>query len=163
MLFDLTFPCYLTTFSGKKCLSRKVICAFFFPLIEVLLYKNLCVPGCSLATTSRAQDMSWVRPSHGVDVIPGKGVKCWVATRNPHLLQARRASSAPGDAGADGSAANFGKPDGGKDLEARWRRVSGSPMAANTGNPDGGAPSADIRVLIGNRQLLVDEGVSITR
>jgi hypothetical protein len=29
MLFDLTFPCYLTTLSGKKCLSGKVICAFF--------------------------------------------------------------------------------------------------------------------------------------
>jgi hypothetical protein len=28
------------TFSGKKCLSGKVICAFFVPLIEVLLYKN---------------------------------------------------------------------------------------------------------------------------
>jgi hypothetical protein len=51
MLFDLTFPCYLTTFSGKKCLSGKVVCAFFgpayrsspvcasfVPLIEVLLY-----------------------------------------------------------------------------------------------------------------------------
>jgi hypothetical protein len=35
MLFDLTFPCYLTTFSGKKCLSGKVICV---PLIEILLY-----------------------------------------------------------------------------------------------------------------------------
>jgi hypothetical protein len=31
MLFDLTFPCYLTTFSGKTCLSGKVICAFFCP------------------------------------------------------------------------------------------------------------------------------------
>jgi hypothetical protein len=31
MLFDLTFPCYLTTFSGKKCLSGKVIFAFFCP------------------------------------------------------------------------------------------------------------------------------------
>jgi hypothetical protein len=31
MLFDLTFPCYLTTFSGKKCLSGKVICAIFWP------------------------------------------------------------------------------------------------------------------------------------
>jgi hypothetical protein len=29
MLFDLTFPCYLTSLSGKKCLSGKVICAFF--------------------------------------------------------------------------------------------------------------------------------------
>jgi hypothetical protein len=38
MLYDLTFPCYLTTFSGKRCLSGKVICAFFAPLIEVLLY-----------------------------------------------------------------------------------------------------------------------------
>jgi hypothetical protein len=37
MLFDLTFPCYLTAISGKKCLSGKVICAFFVPLIEVLL------------------------------------------------------------------------------------------------------------------------------
>jgi hypothetical protein len=31
MLFDLTFLCYLTTFSGKKCLSGKIICAFFGP------------------------------------------------------------------------------------------------------------------------------------
>jgi hypothetical protein len=31
MLFDLTFPCYLTTFSGKNCLSGKIICAFFCP------------------------------------------------------------------------------------------------------------------------------------
>jgi hypothetical protein len=37
MLFDLTFPCYLTTFSGKKCLIGKVTCVFFVPLIEVLL------------------------------------------------------------------------------------------------------------------------------
>jgi hypothetical protein len=37
MLFDLTIPYYLTTFSGKKYLSGKVICAFFVPLIEVLL------------------------------------------------------------------------------------------------------------------------------
>jgi hypothetical protein len=29
MLFDLNFPCYLTTFSGKKCVMGKVICAFF--------------------------------------------------------------------------------------------------------------------------------------
>jgi hypothetical protein len=38
MLVDLTFPCYLTTFSGKICLSGKVICPFFVPLIEILLY-----------------------------------------------------------------------------------------------------------------------------
>jgi hypothetical protein len=31
MLLDLTFPRYLTTFSGKKCLSGKVICAIFCP------------------------------------------------------------------------------------------------------------------------------------
>jgi hypothetical protein len=40
MLFDLTLPCYLTTLSNRKCLSEKVICAFFVPLIEVLLYGN---------------------------------------------------------------------------------------------------------------------------
>jgi hypothetical protein len=31
MLFELTCPCYLTTFSGKKCLSGKVFCAFLYP------------------------------------------------------------------------------------------------------------------------------------
>jgi hypothetical protein len=31
MLFDLTFTCYLTTYSGNKCLSGKVTCAFFCP------------------------------------------------------------------------------------------------------------------------------------
>jgi hypothetical protein len=31
MLFDLTIPCYLKTFSGKKRPSGKVICAFFCP------------------------------------------------------------------------------------------------------------------------------------
>jgi hypothetical protein len=29
MLFDLTFPCYLTTFSGKKCLSGEGYLPFF--------------------------------------------------------------------------------------------------------------------------------------
>jgi hypothetical protein len=38
MVFDLTFPYYLTMLSGKKCLSGKIICAFFVPLIKVLLY-----------------------------------------------------------------------------------------------------------------------------
>jgi hypothetical protein len=39
MLFDLTVPCYLTTLSGKKCLSGKVICAFICPA-----YRNSPVP-----------------------------------------------------------------------------------------------------------------------
>jgi hypothetical protein len=30
-VFDLTCPCYLTTFCGEMCLSGKVICAFFCP------------------------------------------------------------------------------------------------------------------------------------
>jgi hypothetical protein len=40
MLFDLTFPCYLTTFSGKKCLSGKVICAFFCPAYRSSTVQN---------------------------------------------------------------------------------------------------------------------------
>jgi hypothetical protein len=39
MLFDLTSPSYLTTFGGKKCLSGKVICAFFCPA-----YRSSSVP-----------------------------------------------------------------------------------------------------------------------
>jgi hypothetical protein len=31
MLFDLTFPCYLTTFSGEKCLNGNLVCAFYCP------------------------------------------------------------------------------------------------------------------------------------
>jgi hypothetical protein len=38
MLFDLTFPCYLTTFSGKKCLSGKVI--FFRPAFFCPAYRS---------------------------------------------------------------------------------------------------------------------------
>jgi hypothetical protein len=41
MLYDLPFPCCLTTFSGKKCLSEKIVCAYFVPLIEILLYRYL--------------------------------------------------------------------------------------------------------------------------
>jgi hypothetical protein len=40
MLFDLTFPCYLTTFSGKKCLAGRLSVLLFVPLIEVLLYRT---------------------------------------------------------------------------------------------------------------------------
>jgi hypothetical protein len=43
MLFDLTFPCYLTSFSGKKCLSGKLICAFLCPAYRsspVHLYRS---------------------------------------------------------------------------------------------------------------------------
>jgi hypothetical protein len=40
MLFDLTFPCYLTTFSGKieTVEAGRLSVLFFVPLIEVLLY-----------------------------------------------------------------------------------------------------------------------------
>jgi hypothetical protein len=34
MLFDLNFPCDLTTFSRKKFLSGKVICAFICPAYQ---------------------------------------------------------------------------------------------------------------------------------
>jgi hypothetical protein len=44
MLFDLTFPCYLTTFSGKKCLSGKAICAIFSPA-----YQSSPVPESSVS------------------------------------------------------------------------------------------------------------------
>jgi hypothetical protein len=44
MLFNLTFPCYLTKFSGKKCLSGKVVCAFFCPA-----YRSSPVPGMATA------------------------------------------------------------------------------------------------------------------
>jgi hypothetical protein len=45
MLFDLTFPCYLTTFSGKKCLSGKIICAFFCPAYQRSpVYAMSCLP-----------------------------------------------------------------------------------------------------------------------
>jgi hypothetical protein len=40
MLFDLTFPCYLTTFSGKSVLSGKV-CAFFLSCLSKFSCINL--------------------------------------------------------------------------------------------------------------------------
>jgi hypothetical protein len=46
MLFDLTFPCYLTTLSGKKCLSGRLSVLSFVPFIEVLLYWK--VGGCAV-------------------------------------------------------------------------------------------------------------------
>jgi hypothetical protein len=42
MLLDLTFPRYLTTFSGKKGLSGKVICAFLSRLSKFsCIYEGL--------------------------------------------------------------------------------------------------------------------------
>lgn len=96
----------------------------------------MCLTGSILTTPSHAQDMSWVRPSHGIEVMPGKGVKCWVATQDPYLPLAKHASPTS-DADADGVVADIWKPAGGA--------------------------SADIRVLVGNRQLLGDEGVRMTR
>jgi hypothetical protein len=51
MLFDLTFPCYLTTFSGKTCLSGKVVCAFFLSRLSKF--------SCILLFTIQ---LSWVYP-----------------------------------------------------------------------------------------------------
>jgi hypothetical protein len=53
MLFDLTFPCNLTTFSGNKCLSGKVICDFFCPAYRsspVML--RYCISGKALLQCS---------------------------------------------------------------------------------------------------------------
>jgi hypothetical protein len=55
MLFDLTSPCYLTTFMGKKCLSGKVNSDFLFPLIEVLLYQKSVPVAVRLFSTEPAE------------------------------------------------------------------------------------------------------------
>jgi hypothetical protein len=49
MLFDLTFPRYLTTFRGKKCLSGKVICAFFFSRLSKFSCKQFVSHNCELS------------------------------------------------------------------------------------------------------------------
>jgi hypothetical protein len=65
MLFALIFPCYLTTFSGKKRLSGKVICAFSWPAYRsspVLQYaplksdmiQELCQRGISFLSPGEA-------------------------------------------------------------------------------------------------------------
>jgi hypothetical protein len=64
MLFDLTFSCYLTTFSGKKCLSGKVICAFFFPLIEVLLYVVNCQYVGAIRSNRPTDDVYLIQNQH---------------------------------------------------------------------------------------------------
>jgi hypothetical protein len=67
MLFDFTFPCYLTTFSGKKCLSGKIICTFLFPAYRnstVMGYQRLgMTAGCGSGSSgaSRGRD-GWFPP-----------------------------------------------------------------------------------------------------
>jgi hypothetical protein len=46
MLLDLTFPRYLTTFSGKSVLAGRFSVLFFVPLIEVLLYYPITIYYC---------------------------------------------------------------------------------------------------------------------
>jgi hypothetical protein len=81
MLFDLTFPCYLTTFSGKKCLSGKVICVFFVPLIEVLLYaiptSRLLILDYSLVTLCFHGHRTALKRHSPRSTIPGKDMSAW--------------------------------------------------------------------------------------
>jgi hypothetical protein len=58
MLFDLTFPCYLTTFSGKKCLSKKVICAFNCPAYRSSPVSGF-LPGFCSQSTPRPRRGAW--------------------------------------------------------------------------------------------------------
>jgi hypothetical protein len=55
MLFDLIFPGYLTSFSGEKCLSGKVICAFVCPAYQGSpVPKNLKLLRCGLNSEAGA-------------------------------------------------------------------------------------------------------------
>jgi hypothetical protein len=66
MLLDLTFPCYLTTFSGKKCQSGKVICAFFCPA-----YRSSPVDVLSGELTLQHPDLIWRVRHLAAENLPG--------------------------------------------------------------------------------------------
>ena len=87
--------------------------------------------------TPRLQDRSWVRASHDVEILPGKGVKCWVATAHPQLMPPMP---------------SLAKDDG------FWSRGGPVGLEAMAGH---GSAAANVRVLVGSRQLLADEGLQI--
>lgn len=93
-----------------------------------------CVTGSSPTLASHVQDMRWLRPSHSVEILPGKGVKCWIATQSPNMLSGRQLPATDADL---------------------YRSVldTRTPCLA----------SANVRVLVGNRQLMVDEGIHLPR
>ena len=101
-----------------------------------VISKLLCATGSSPTLASHVQDMRWLRPSHSVDILPGKGVKCWIATQDPNLLLASQLPATDADI---------------------HRGV------LDTRTPRGCSSSSDVRVLVGNRQLLVDEGIHLPR
>jgi hypothetical protein len=81
MLFDLSFPCYLTTFSGKKCLSGKVICAFCFPAYRsspvvafgVTIYSRTSISGTVLSGGfSVRSDFIYIQDVHRLAGFPYK-------------------------------------------------------------------------------------------
>jgi hypothetical protein len=93
MLFDLTFPCYLTTFSGKKCLSGKVICAFFCPA-----YRNSPV-NISTSQTSHRLGRSWTVGSVRRDSTPKEtspNSQIWLQTDGKSYYHSRIIKKKPG-------------------------------------------------------------------
>jgi hypothetical protein len=70
MLFDLTFPCYLTTFSAKKCLSGKVICACFCPTFRSSLVPRVpSLAGRLYFKQSQAVSLLWLTKMSKIAVV----------------------------------------------------------------------------------------------
>eukprot|EP00884_Botryococcus_braunii_P011982 jgi/Botrbrau1/20785/Bobra.0156s0016.1 len=104
----------------------------------------------SASTVSNARNIGWIRAAHDVDVIVGKGVRCWVATKCSPGFHASANISLPSTPRVWQQASPRGP------LE----RFQSEPAAFYPGNPSDGDRHM-MRVLLGNRRLLKEEGIPI--
>ena len=101
-----------------------------------------------------ARRVDWVRPAQDVESEPGKGIRGWVAPGEAAAAPTPPHAS-PAKPGAGGLMSHVGRS------PAAAPRAPGAARAGGKGTGLGSGPAPDVKVVVGNKQMLALEGLAV--
>lgn len=124
------------------------------------------------------RSVSWLAPITGSEALPGRGVKCWLACPTARVAGVLPALVAGRTASALAGSKSPGRPTGGSParlapLPADGKGAAGAAAEAGLapltpdgeeegGAPGGGGGAVEVRLAIGNRRLMQEEGITLS-
>ena len=106
------------------------------------------------ANSAGARSVEWLAPASHSEVLPGMGLRCWLRCPAHRLDKGGGAASPRLGAALDGSG-------GAATATAAAREPPRPPLAPANSPPGRPVAHVDVRVAVGNRQLMAGEGVAV--
>lgn len=114
------------------------------------------------------RDVAWLAPAVASEAISGRGLKCWLTVPPSHLagllplvtsLPPPQLLGAPGPVGAAGGGSGTARAEAVRHEGAVSEAGTAGDTASDTSSSES---SVEVRVCIGNRRLMQEEGVALS-